>query len=416
MPAQARVIALTDTFERAEESYPRLASMPPVRHPLLKAFEQAESGQLLLKTPEGHTHSFGRGGAGQEAHLRLHSWQALDALLSRGEIGFAEAYMDGLWETDDLPSLLTFGLANANTLENYFYGRPLYALWTRSMSMLRGNSIRGSRRNIMKHYDLGNEFYELWLDKSMTYSGAIFGNNRSLSLEEAQQTKYHRILDKLDSKPGDHILEIGCGWGGFAEAAARESTRVTGVTISEAQKAYADERLFNAGLDDLATIELIDYRKVEGQFDHIVSIGMFEHVGEKYWPTYFDTIKSRLKPGGKAMVQTITIDDEIFERTRGKYGFIETYIFPGGLLPSKTLFRKAAEDAGLKCCETFSFGQDYALTLTHWLERFNTHENDIKAMGYGDDFIRMWRMYLASCIAAFTTGRTDVMQAELMHA
>jgi cyclopropane-fatty-acyl-phospholipid synthase len=191
---------------------------------------------------------------------------------------------------------------------------------------------------------------------------------------------------------------------------------VTGITISEAQKAYADERLFNAGLDDLASIEFTDYREIEGRFDHIVSIGMFEHVGEQYWPAYFETIRAHLKPGGKAMVQTITIDEDVLERPRSKYGFIETYIFPGGLLPSKARFREAAENAGLRCNEMFAFGQDYALTLAHWLGRFNRHEESIRAMGYDDAFIRMWRMYLASCIAAFATGRTDVIQAELTHA
>lgn len=416
MPVQAQAV-VTDAYQNPADTHSRrIVTAPPVRHPLLKAFEQADAGRLLLKTPEGHTHEFGGQSDGPEVYLRLHGWQALDALLSRGEIGFAEAYMDGLWDTNDLAALLAFGLVNADALEAYFYGRPLYALWLRAKSLLRGNSIDGARRNIADHYNLGNEFYELWLDDSMTYSGALFGNNRSLSLEKAQQAKYHRILDKLGASPGDHILEIGCGWGGFAETAAREGIRVTGVTISEAQKAYADERLRNAGLDGLTSIELTDYREIDGQFDHIVSIGMFEHVGEQYWPVYFDTIKARLKPGGKAMVQTITIDEEVFERTYGKYGFIETYIFPGGLLPSKALFRKAAENAGLKCNEMFAFGEDYALTLMHWLERFTRHEESIRSMGYGDAFIRMWRMYLASCIAAFSTGRTDVMQAELTHA
>ncbi len=405
---------IEDTFINSVETHPRLVSNRSDNHPLLKAFAQTEFGQLLLKSPEGDTHDFNGRNNGPEAHLILNDWQALDALVARGEIGFAEAYMDGLWDSDDLPTLLAFGLANADALGKYFYGKPLYALWVRAKSLLRVNSINGSRRNIKEHYDLGNEFYALWLDESMTYSSALFGSS-SLTLEDAQSAKYQRILDKLDTRPGDHILEIGCGWGGFAEVATRQGVQVTGVTISEEQKAFADARMHHAGLNHLSNIKLTDYRQVEGQFDHIVSIGMFEHVGEKYWPAYFDTIKSRLKPGGKAMVQTITIDEEVFENTRGKYGFIETYIFPGGLLPSKKLFLQAAKEAGLHCREIFAFGQDYALTLTHWLERFDECEKEVRALGYSDTFIRMWRLYFASCIAAFTTGRTDVIQVEIIH-
>jgi cyclopropane-fatty-acyl-phospholipid synthase len=399
------------------QSLPRLRVVTPlpVRHPLFDAFEQAEYGQLLLHAPDGQAYAFGGKKPGPEAYLRLHRWDAFDALLARGEIGFAEAYIAGLWETNDLPALLTWGLVNADSLERYFHGHPLHALLMRVKALRHANSLSGSRRNILKHYDLGNDFYRLWLDDSMTYSCALFGKNKSLSLEEAQQAKYHRLLDRLDPAPGAHILEIGCGWGRFAEMAARQGLRVTSITISDEQKAFAEERMRRAGLDHLVTVELKDYRKITGQFDHIVSIGMFEHVGMRYWPTYFNTIRSRLKPGGTAMVQTITLDDCVFERTRHKHGFIEHYIFPGGMLPSKCRFRAAAEKAGLECREMFAFGQDYALTLRHWLERFEAQRESVQRLGYDESFMRMWRFYLASCIAAFTSNRTDVIQADIRN-
>lgn len=384
-------------------------------HPLLKAFEKAQYGQLNVLTPGQEVYRYVGEQAGPAARLELHSWGALDMLLGRGEIGFAEAYMEGLWDSDDLPALLSYGLANADSLERYFYGRPFYALWIRFVSWLQGNSLSGSKRNIAKHYDLGNDFYSLWLDASMTYSCGLFAGDRALSLEDAQQAKYRRILQKLDARSGDHILEIGCGWGGFAEAAARHGLRVTGVTISEEQQHYAKARIEKAGLSGRAQILLQDYRKVNDRFDHIVSIGMFEHVGETYWPTYFQTIKERLRPGGKAMIQTITIDDDVFMRTHGKNGFIETYIFPGGELPSRRVFREAAQRAGLDCQEMFTFGRDYSITLSKWMERFNARERSVRALGYDTMFIRMWRMYLSCCIASFDTGRCDVMQAELTH-
>jgi len=395
---------------------PKLISLHHSKHPLLHAFEHIRYGKLIVIMPDGKRLSFRSQNLGPEADLKLHNLHALDALLARGTIGFSESYMDGEWDTSDLVALCTFAVANSEVLEDYFYGRPIYALWIGLTNIFRYNSISGSRRNIMQHYDLGNAFYQLWLDKSMTYSCGLFGIDRHTSLEAAQQAKYQRILYKLHAKPGDHILEIGCGWGGFAEFAARHGMRVTGVTISEEQKHYADDRLHHAGLDHLAKVMMIDYREIQGKFDHIVSIGMFEHVGEYYWPTYFQAIKEHLKPGGKAMIQTITLDEGAFVRTHGKTGFIDTYIFPGGILPSRPRFREAAAKAGLQCREMFTFGKDYALTLTHWMARFDAHEKEIRALGYDEAFIRMWRMYFATCIATFSMGRTDVMQAELVSA
>ncbi len=384
-------------------------------HPLFNAFAQAEYGRLFLTAPGGACYRFKGHKQGVEAQLTLHSWKALDALLARGEIGFADSYAKGEWDSEDLAGLVIYGIHNADSLERYFYGRPWYSLWQRLRSMIQSNSLMGSRSNISSHYDLGNDFYKLWLDKSMTYSSALFEGDRSRSLEDAQKAKYQRILDKLDPEPGSHILDIGCGWGGFTEFAAKQGFRVTSVTISKEQGEFARERIYDKGLDNIARIELMDYRNISGQFDYIVSIGMFEHVGENYWPVYFEKVKSLLKPVGKAMIQSIVLDGEVFEKNHDKRGFIEQVIFPGGCLPSQERFRKCADKAGLFCKEMFTFGGDYALTLTEWLRRFEASKAEVRMMGYDEYFIRMWRFYLASCIGSFSAGRTSVMQAEITH-
>jgi cyclopropane-fatty-acyl-phospholipid synthase len=304
---------------------------------------------------------------------------------------------------------------NAPSLERFFYGKPWHALKTYLRQTLCINSLWRSRRNVMAHYDLGNDFYALWLDKGMTYSCALFENDVNRSLENAQDAKYQRILRKLDARAGQHILEIGAGWGGFAEAAARQGLFVTAVTLSKEQEQYANERLRRAGLQELATVQLADYRHISGRFDHVVSIGMFEHVGERYWRSYFSTIKKCLKPGGNAMIQSITIDDDIFEKRHRYSGFMEQVIFPGGMLPSKSRFLSSARQAGLEGQEMFTFGKDYILTAQHWLNRFHAHKDEARALGYDERFLRLWRFYLSACIAAFASGRTDVMQVRLTH-
>jgi cyclopropane-fatty-acyl-phospholipid synthase len=270
------------------------------------------------------------------------------------------------------------------------------------------NNIRGSRNNIKAHYDVGNDFYRLWLDETMTYSSALFSQGAK-DLAEAQRAKYGRILERING--ASSLLEIGCGWGGFAEEASKSDRHVTGLTISPSQHAFATERL--AGKAD---IRLQDYRKTEGLFDAIVSIEMFEAVGERYWPVYFKTIAERLKKGGKAVIQTITIRDEFFEGYRVRSDFIRHYVFPGGMLPSARSFRKEAAKAGLQCLDSFDFGQDYARTLREWAIRFEEKRAEILSMGYSEAFIRNWRFYLGICAAAFAVGRTDVVQVELAHA
>jgi len=404
------------------QTLPRLHNLSfrlPVRErhrPFLNALQHIEYGHMTIITPDGNGLEFSGPENGPAAYLRLRDWGVLDDLVAHGEIGFAKAYIDGRWDTTNLPALLTFGLVNSRSLERFFHGRPWDALMARLRNFLCGNSLRGSKRNVMAHYDLGNDFYSLWLDDSMTYSCALFEGDDSRCLEAAQKAKYRRILEKISAQPGDHILEIGCGWGGFAEEAAHYGLKLTAITLSPEQASYARERMYRAGLHGRVSIELTDYREVTGQFDHIVSIGMFEHVGEQYWPVYFDTIKQHLKPGGKALIQSITLDDYMFEALHGHSGFIEQVIFPGGMLPSKSRFQAAAMRAGLTCRELYSFGQDYTRTVTHWLQRFETRKAEIKNLGYDESFLRLWRFYLASCIASFTSHRTDVMQAEIVHA
>lgn len=385
------------------------------RKRLLEALNNIRYGTLTLTLPDSTSLVFEGVAPGEAAHLELRDWRALDEIFTRGQMGFADAYINGLLNTDDLPGLITFIFRNEAAIETYFNGRPWYGIWLKARNALHANTKGGSRRNVAAHYDVGNAFFELWLDRSMTYSCGLFEGDPTRSLEAAQAAKYRRILSKLDARPGQHILEIGCGWGGFAEAAAREGLNVKAITLSKSQADYARKRIERAGLQNRVTVEITDYREVEGQFDHIVSIGMFEHVGEAYWPGYFQTIKRHLKPDGKAMIQTIITTPKHFDDASHHPGFIETYIFPGGRLPAPEIFRDGAEKAGLVCREMFTFGQDYKRTLEVWLDRFEANLGAIRAQGYNEPFIRLWRLYFSACIAAFATERTSVMQVELSH-
>jgi cyclopropane-fatty-acyl-phospholipid synthase len=302
-----------------------------------------------------------------------------------------------------------FGLQNQTILDSYICGSMFGRLASRIAYLFTRNTVPGSKKNISAHYDLGNEFYALWLDESMTYSSALF-NNPAEALHEAQKRKYDRIIERI--KPNGHLLEIGCGWGGFADRAIEKGDYgIKALTLSQAQHDFAARRV-----GDSAVIALEDYRHQKGTYDQIVSIEMFEAVGEKFWSTYFTKIKSLLANKGKALVQTITIEDSYFETYRKGGDAIRTFIFPGGMLPSPERFRAEAAKAGLRVTDEFVFGHDYALTLSHWLKNFETKRDEIKAMGFDDKFIRMWRFYLTCCIAAFTYGRTDVRQMELQHA
>ncbi|MDX1975218.1 MAG: cyclopropane-fatty-acyl-phospholipid synthase family protein [Rickettsiales bacterium] len=362
-----------------------------------------------VTTPDGKLHQFSGRKPSTHATLKLHDWRAIPVFATKGDTGFAEAYRDGWWDSDDLTNLFLIGLQNESALDKYIYGSVIGRIAARFSYLFTRNTLGGSKRNIHAHYDLGNEFYKLWLDESMTYSSALF-TSATEDLLQAQYNKYDRIIGRLGDS--GRLLEIGCGWGGFAErAVSKKDYEIKGLTISNAQHEYAKNRLGNN-----AQIALEDYRLQQGKYNNIVSIEMFEAVGERFWPVYFCKLKSLLEQKGKAVVQTITIGNEYFERYRTGGDMIRTYIFPGGMLPSSQRFAEESKKAGLQITDTHMFGQDYALTAQHWLKRFEAKLGDIKTLGFDEPFIRLWRFYLTCCIASFKVGRTDVMQVELVHA
>jgi cyclopropane-fatty-acyl-phospholipid synthase len=380
-----------------------------IQDEFLRSLSRISHGSLRLLTPDGHEHGFVGTSPGPAAVMQINDWRTVPALAAKGDIGLTEAYRDGWVDSPDLTALLTFGLMNEAALDRYIYGKPLQALAMRALYLLNRNTRGGSRRNIAAHYDLGNEFYRLWLDETMTYSSAIFAPGDDLA--GAQRRKYDRILDGLDGGSG-RLLEIGCGWGGFAERAIqRGDFAAKGLTLSAEQAAFARDRLGPS-----AQIALQDYRDERGRFDHIVSIEMFEAVGERFWPVYFAKLREVLAEKGRAMIQTITVADRYFDRYRKGGDMVRSFIFPGGMLPSPTRFQAEASRAGLRIEDDFAFGRDYAQTLTHWLDRFDARRAEVMAMGFDLAFIRVWRFYLAACAASFGVGRTDVIQYRLAHA
>ena len=374
---------------------------------VFELLEHLRGGLLEVALPDGSRAVFGDADSGGIL-LEVDDEAMFGRILARGDIGLAESYLDGQWRSSDLAGLLTLLADNREVLQRAIYGawRPL--LMARLRHWLNRNSRQGSRRNIMAHYDLGNEFYAQWLDPTMTYSSALFAGGEA-SLAAAQTAKYGRILERLQATPGQRILEIGCGWGGFAEAATGHGLALTGLTLSPAQLAWAQRRVPSADL------RLQDYRDVNGRFDHIVSIEMFEAVGERYWPAYFRTLARCLKPQGRAVVQSIVIRDELFASYRRGTDFIQQYIFPGGMLPSPSVFAREAGRQGLCVRDAFAFGADYARTLALWREQFEARWPQIAALGFDETFRRLWRFYLAYCEAGFRAGNIDVMQFELAH-
>lgn len=373
------------------------------------ALSRLEFGTLDFIAPNGEVTTVRGPKPGPRAQFSLNEWDVLRRVAARGDIGLGEDYIAGAWTTDSIENLFSLFLLNIDHFDDFANGSFLNQLFFRiHNSFVRRNSLSGSKRNIQDHYDVGNDFYSLWLDKSMTYSSALF-DGADVALEDAQRNKYERILSRFQKRAAS-VLEIGCGWGGFAERATQESHNVTGLTISPAQHRFALERLKGA-----ADIKLEDYRKSRGLFDMIVSIEMFEAVGERYWPQYFATVAERLKEGGRAVIQTITIRDDLFDAYRTRSDFIRHYVFPGGMLPSLQRFREEAERAGLKVASVFSFGKDYARTLREWSERMQERSADIKALGHDERFLRNWQFYLGICAAAFSVERTDVSQVELVR-
>jgi cyclopropane-fatty-acyl-phospholipid synthase len=384
---------------------------------MLRLLARLQYGRLDLVIPGGQTFSFTGERPGPDAVLEIRDWGVFDAVIRSGDVGFAETYLDDRWQTPDLYSLLLLAASNRRVLELALYGKWWGGLIYRLRHLLRANTREGARRNIHAHYDLGNDFYRAWLDPTMTYSAALFEGDADRSLEQAQIAKYERILRRLDVRRGASILELGCGWGGFAEYAVRtRGCRVHGITLSNEQLLFARQRVEGTDLARSMEFSLTDYRDVGGSFDHVVSIEMFEAVGERYWTGYFESIRERLKPHGSALVQTITIADELFARYRLSTDFIQQYIFPGGMLPGPAVFRKLARKARLQVTNEHAFGQDYAETLRRWRNGYATVRHDLRSSGFDERFERLWNFYLAYCEAGFRLATTDVFQFELRRA
>ncbi len=392
---------------------------------VLNLLERLPHGQLDLEQPDGRLLHLPRPPSGAaDAHCVLHDWQALERTLKSGDIGLAEGYIAGEWDSPDLAALLRLCMANRDHVQSLVYGSWWGRLGYRLRHLLQRNTRAGSARNIHAHYDLGNDFYRLWLDPGMSYSAAWFQGRtgqalRNADLQQAQQAKLRRTLDEVRLQPGQRLLEIGCGWGGLAEAAAQEfGARVTGVTLSREQLAWGQQRMRQAGLADAVELRYQDYRDLPAlharqPFDAIVSIEMFEAVGREYWRGYFQTLRDCLKPGGLACIQTITLREDLFARYLRSTDFIQQYIFPGGLLPSIPAFEQEARRAGLVVEGRMAFGRDYAETLRRWRQSFEERLEAVRAQGFDERFVRIWTFYLAYCEAAFDTGNTDVVQFTL---
>ncbi len=397
----------------------RPASPPAAARRLLKLLERLPIGQLELRLPDGSVQLLGS--SGPRAALSLANWDMFGRTLKSGDIGFAESFIAGDWDSPDLTGLLRLCLLNREHVEGILYGSWWGRLGYRLRHLLRRNSKAGSARNIHAHYDLGNDFYRLWLDPSMSYSAAWFEGRdaRGADLLQAQQAKYRRALREARVEPGARVLEIGCGWGGLAETAARDfGAHVTGVTLSSEQLQWAQQRLQRAGLAERAQMLYLDYRDLPARhasepFDAVVSIEMFEAVGHEYWAGYFQTLNACLKPGGHACIQTITIRDDLFPRYLRSTDFIQQYIFPGGLLPSPSAFEAEARRAGFVVENRLAFGPDYAETLRRWRDAFEANLETVQRQGFDRRFQRIWAFYLAYCEAAFDTGNTDVVQFTL---
>lgn len=417
----------TDTLQSdpiAESLYPGFSIdeeglTPSSARTVLGLLSDISHGALRISLPNGFVHHCGDSNNGPIIDMLVNQWSVFDDIIARGDIGAAEAYIDGHWQTESLTALLTLIGRNRDSLKRAIHGKrwQLLSAWIRHR--LRANTRSGSKRNIVAHYDLGNDFYQLWLDETMTYSSALFKDHTHPDqamwhdLPAAQRAKNERMLEALNVRPGDRILEVGCGWGGFAEQAVKYGTFVTGLTLSPSQQAFSQDRALAAGWNNQADFLLTDYRDMQGQFDHIVSVEMFEAVGERWWPTYFKTIKRLLKPGGKALVQVITIDDRLFHQYRRGTDFIQRHVFPGGMLPAPGVFCDQAQRAGLKIIDDLAFGAHYARTLGLWHETFCERLHEVKAQKFDDRFIRLWRFYLAYCEAGFRSGSIDVHQFTL---
>jgi cyclopropane-fatty-acyl-phospholipid synthase len=394
-------------------------AMPAAARRVLSLLQRLQHGTLHVQWPDGRVEQFGSApasGKSLNATLHLHSYAPLTQALKSGDIGFAESYIAGEWTTNNLAELLQLLVANRRDMDELIFGSWLGRLYYRVRHLLHRNTRSNSKKNIHAHYDLGNAFYELWLDPTMNYSSAWFDNDHAKPMAEAQTAKVRRALRMVGAKAGDRILEIGCGWGALAELGGTEfGAHMSGVTLSHEQLAFANQRMQKLGLDSTSNLRLQDYRDIDdGPYDAICSIEMLEAVGQEYWDTYFESVARLLKSGGKACVQTIVIDDALFDRYVKSTDFIQQYIFPGGCLPCPREFRAHAERAGLKVVDELAFGLDYAETLRRWRHQFMADKAQVLQLGFDERFIRIWEFYLAYCEAAFDQHNTDVVQFTLL--
>jgi len=389
---------------------------PAAARSVLKLLQRLHHGTLTLQLPDGTTHCFGNG-ALPHAAMTLKNWNVCGAALKSGDIGFAESYIAGDWTTPNLTDLLQVLVRNRREVEDVVYGNWAGRLLYRVRHLLNRNSKVNSRKNIHAHYDLGNAFYTLWLDDTMNYSSAWFDGDLAQPMQAAQHAKVRRALRMAGVLPGDRVLEIGCGWGALAEMATTEfQATLTGVTLSTEQLAFAQARMAALGSAPRADLRLQDYRDIsDGPYDAICSIEMVEAVGRAYWPTYFQTVQRLLKPGGRACIQSIVIDDALWDRYIHSTDFIQQYIFPGGCLPCPREFRREAAAAGLQVVDELAFGADYAETLRRWREQFLAHRAHVLQQGFDEKFIHTWEFYLAYCEAAFAETNIDVVQYTLVR-
>ena len=382
---------------------------------LLAILSNLHCGRLTLTLPDGSQHQFSGAMSGPDSDLTIHTESALRRLLHDGKMGFCEAFMDGEASSQSLPTLIELAVLHDKYLEDALKTNIFRQAGLRLFHMLRRNNKLGSAKNIAHHYDIGNSFYEAWLDPTMTYSSAVFDSETD-DLTTAQLNKYKRLAELADIQPGDRVLEIGCGWGGFAKFVSKHiGAHVTGITISQAQLVYAKASLAEAGLQNKVDLKLMDYRDLQGRFDKIVSIEMFEAVGQAYWPVYFDTISRMLKSGGRAVIQSITIDHDAFQSYRDQPDFIQRYIFPGGMLPSMPMLQSPVAQAGLELVAENGYASDYARTLQEWRARFLAAWPSLAGDKFDSRFKRMWELYLAYCEGGFRAGMIDVKQILLMH-
>ena len=390
-------------------------SAPAAAHRVLRLLQRLVHGSLTLQLPDGSSHRFGNGQT-PHAAIALRNWNVCGAALKSGDIGFAESYFAGDWTTPDLSALLALFIANRRVIDDVVYGSWAGRLFYRLRHLLHRNTRGNSQKNIHAHYDLGNAFYQLWLDSTMNYSSAWFEGDRSKPMAAAQDAKVRRALRMAGVRPGDRLLELGCGWGALAELGAAEfGALVTGVTLSTEQLAFADSRLSRQGLGGQADLRLQDYRDVaDAPFDAVCSIEMVEAVGREYWPEYFRTVHRLLKPGGRACIQSIVIDDALWDRYINSTDFIQQYIFPGGCLPCPREFRREAVAAGFEVVDEMAFGGDYAETLRRWRDSFHGQRSQVLQLGFDERFIRIWEFYLAYCEAAFDGKNIDVVQYTLL--